>query len=109
VSGSNNVGGLVGQNYGFAGGAAGISNSNASGSVTGGGTVGGLVGMNFAYGSGSSATISSSNATGAVTGISGVGGLVGRITGLPAVLPASVIVMLPVRLQETVMSAALLG
>ena len=65
IQGGNNVGGLVGENYGR------ITNSYATGAVTGtGDEVGGLVGFN-------GGDITNSYATGAVTGNSRVGGLVG--------------------------------
>ncbi|WP_375454856.1 GLUG motif-containing protein, partial [uncultured Methylobacterium sp.] len=68
VSGSNAVGGLVGQNAGGT-----ITQSYATGAVSGGAFyVGGLVGYN------NGGTVSQSYATGAVTGTSSyVGGLVG--------------------------------
>ncbi|RVU11965.1 GLUG motif-containing protein, partial [Methylobacterium oryzihabitans] len=70
VSGSNDVGGLVGNNYGS------VSRSSATGAVSGVSSVGGLVGFNA-----SSGTVGQSFATGAVTGSAGtsfeVGGLVG--------------------------------
>ena len=65
VIGYMNVGGLVGFNWGT------VSNSYSTSSVTGGGNVGGLVGANW------EATVSSSYSTGSVTGNSSVGGLVG--------------------------------
>ena len=68
VTGSNNVGGLVGNNFNGT-----VSTSSASGAVTGSGySVGGLVGLN------DEGTVSNSSASGNVTGFSGVGGLVGR-------------------------------
>jgi filamentous hemagglutinin family protein len=70
VTGSSDVGGLMGLNYGSYGG---ISNSFSTGAVTGTATVGGLVGRNY----GSSDSINSSFSTGAVTGTTNVGGLVG--------------------------------
>ncbi|AMB44414.1 YDG domain-containing protein [Methylobacterium sp. AMS5] len=68
VTGSDNVGGLVGNNSGT------VSRSYASGSVTGSLDVGGLVGNN-------TGTVSQSYASGSVTGSSIVGGLVGSNTG----------------------------
>jgi hypothetical protein len=97
VMGNDNVGGLVGINYGgtvsdshskgsvtseegsYIGGLVGInyggtvSDSHSSGSVTGDENVGGLVGFNINRG-----TVSKSYSTGNVTGDDGVGGLVGR-------------------------------
>ncbi len=77
VSGTgNDVGGLVGYNYGTNGSAT-VSSSYATGSVSGtGNDVGGLVGYNAGNGA-----ISSSYATGNVTGASTVGGLVGDNAG----------------------------
>ena len=70
MSGSSQVGGLVGSNSGGT-----ISNSYATGSVRGSGdAVGGLVGLNIG------GAISNSYATGSVVGSSGVGGLVGGTT-----------------------------
>jgi hypothetical protein len=75
VSGSNNIGGLVGYNYGAT-----VSNSHASGNVTATGSqVGGLVG-NSANRNYAITSISDSYATGDVVGTSSVGGLVGRDT-----------------------------
>ena len=68
VSGNDNVGGLVGLNYGT------ISGSTVSGTVSGDGSVGGLVGSN-------NGTISESTASGAVSGDGSVGGLVGSNNG----------------------------
>jgi filamentous hemagglutinin family protein len=66
VTGSGNeVGGLVGNNYGD------VSNSYSTGDVNGSSTVGGLVGSNY-YG-----TVSNSYSTSDVSGLSSVGGLVG--------------------------------
>ena len=70
VTGQQNVGGLVGYNYG------GISNSQASGAVSGEQSVGGLAGVNYV-----GVTISTSSATGAVTGHKAIGGLVGANAG----------------------------
>lgn len=72
ISGKNNVGGLVGNNYGA------ITNSYTTGNVTGmGGTVGGLVGNNK-----SSGTITNSHSSGSVNGVqSSVGGLAGYNDG----------------------------
>jgi hypothetical protein len=68
VSGSWDVGGLVGYNsYGD------ISNCYSTGAVSGSSSVGGLVGFN----KGSSSSIISCYSTGAVSGSSSVGGLVG--------------------------------
>ncbi len=69
VSGSGyNVGGLVGYNYNST-----VSNSYSTVSVSSsGGYVGGLVGQNYHY-----STISNSYSTGSVSGSNGVGGLVG--------------------------------
>ena len=64
VTGNDNVGGLVGLNYGT------ISGSTVSGAVSGDGSVGGLVGLNYG-------TISGSTVSGAVSGDGSVGGLVG--------------------------------
>ncbi|MCL2011608.1 MAG: InlB B-repeat-containing protein [Cystobacterineae bacterium] len=77
VSGSVwNVGGLVGWNNGGT-----VQNSYATGSVNGSGNdgsgnVGGLVGFNYGNG-----TVQNSYATGSVNGSGGVGGLVGSNTG----------------------------
>jgi hypothetical protein len=94
VSGSNDVGGLVGSNHGgkisaayatgsvsgsgnYVGGLVGFNNGGtisaayASGSVSGSSNVGGLVGYNFI------GTIGAAYATGSVSGSGGVGGLVG--------------------------------
>jgi filamentous hemagglutinin family protein len=65
VSGTSDVGGLAGANYGGV-----FSSSHATGNVTGSGQVGGLVGVNYG-------PVSQSYATGAVSGASSVGGLVG--------------------------------
>jgi len=74
VSGTGNVGGLVGYNSSGT-----ISNSYATGNVSGSGSgsrsVGGLVGYN------SSGTISNSYATGSVSGSDYVGSLVGSNSG----------------------------
>jgi len=64
VTGSAQVGSLVGHNEGL------VNNSYSSGSVTGDSRVGGLVGWN-------QATLSNSYSSCSVTGDSGVGGLVG--------------------------------
>ena len=71
VSGSDYVGGLVGETGGFA---ADISNSYATGDVTGSGGVGGLVGL-------SDVGITNSYSTGGVIGDTAVGGLVGISVG----------------------------
>ncbi|WP_234993048.1 MULTISPECIES: InlB B-repeat-containing protein [unclassified Paenibacillus] len=73
VTGRQDVGGLVGRNFGGT-----ISNSYASGSVTGkSSNVGGLIGYNYFSG-----TISNSFATGSVTGGgSSAGGLIGYNLG----------------------------
>ena len=71
VSGSDYVGGLVGETGGFAGD---ISNSYATGDVTGSGGVGGLVGL-------SDVGITNSYSTGGVIGDTAVGGLVGISVG----------------------------
>jgi filamentous hemagglutinin family protein len=76
VTGTNNVGGLVGSNY------ANIANSYATDLVNGQTTVGGLVGFNS---NGSiSAHITNSYATGNVNGTSQVGGLIGLNEGFLA-------------------------
>ncbi len=67
VSGINNVGGLVGWNYGQ------IDQAYASGNVNGRYGVGGLVGLN------DGGQIRNAYATGAVNGNTGVGGLIGNI------------------------------
>ena len=67
VTGDEDVGGLVGSNYGDAS----ITTSYSTGTVTGNSSVGGLVGLNW-FGS-----ISTSYSTGSVSGNSDVGGLVG--------------------------------
>ncbi|MEI9989831.1 MAG: GLUG motif-containing protein [Rhizomicrobium sp.] len=67
VTGSTNVGGLVGRSYGGT-----IRDVYATGNVTGSGNVGGLVGDNIGAGA-----ISNAYATGSVSGGSIVGGLVG--------------------------------
>jgi filamentous hemagglutinin family protein len=69
VTGSNDVGSLVGYHYGGT-----INNSYATGSVTGGNNVGGLVGSNYG-------TITNSYATGSISGTQLVGGLVGYNSG----------------------------
>jgi hypothetical protein len=66
ITGSDEVGGLVGRNDGT------VSNSSASGDVTGSNHVGGLVGRNY------EGTVTTSAASGAVTGSKEVGGLVGE-------------------------------
>ena len=79
VTGNDNVGGLVGLNYGT------ISGSTVSGAVSGDGSVGGLVGLNervttyFSDGRVETreGTITNSAASGTVTGNDNVGGLVG--------------------------------
>ena len=82
ITGSNNVGGLVGRNN-----EGGITASYVTGTVTGSSDIGGLVGYN------DDGRITTSYATGMVTGSTGsenVGGLVGRNTvearGLPPVM-----------------------
>ncbi|MDZ4263455.1 MAG: GLUG motif-containing protein, partial [Pseudomonadota bacterium] len=82
VSGTDFVGGLIGESLGGS-----INNGYATGAVSGSSYVGGLVGRNIGvtggdgYGStganGSAGTVNNSYATGAVTGSSNVGGLVG--------------------------------
>jgi hypothetical protein len=74
VSGTVNVGGLVGINYGGT-----VSNSSSTGSVIGTSYVGGLVGYSVkSYSNQDAGTVSSSYATGSVSGTSdNVGGLVG--------------------------------
>lgn len=69
VSGTDIVGGLVGQNADSGT----ITNSYATGTVSGQSSVGGLVGGNY-----SSGTITNSYAFGSVIGTSYIGGLVGR-------------------------------
>jgi hypothetical protein len=69
VSGTTNVGGLVGGNSGT------ITNCYATGSVIGNRDVGGLVGMNGSWWR--AGTITNCYATGSVSGNSGVGGFVG--------------------------------
>ena len=77
VTGSYEVGGLVGNNDGY-GATANINNSHATGNVTGSSSsIGGLVGNNYGTDSGSG-SINNSYATGNVTGGSNVGGLVGE-------------------------------
>ena len=79
VTGNDNVGGLVGLNYGT------ISGSTVSGAVSGDGSVGGLVGLNervttyFSDGRVETreGTITNSAASGTVSGNDNVGGLVG--------------------------------
>jgi methylglyoxal synthase len=68
VTGDSRVGGLVGDNWYYRGI---LSNSYSTGSVTGSTQVGGLVGVNY-YGN-----VTHSYSTGSVTGSSQVGGLVG--------------------------------
>jgi hypothetical protein len=68
VTGSDRVGGLVGYSYSYSS----VSNSYSSGSVTGVGEVGGLVGSSYWYSS-----VSNSYSSGSVTGSDDVGGLVG--------------------------------
>ena len=83
IAAGNNVGGLVGQNSGSDGGAATISNSYATGSLSGNNDVGGLVGQNsglvgtYTGSVGGTASVGNSYATGNVSGISQIGGLVG--------------------------------
>jgi hypothetical protein len=79
VNGDNNVGGLVGNNYGT------VSSSYAAGSVRGASGVGGLVGQNDAL-TGNSGAVINGYATGSVIGtsetqVADVGGLVGRNLG----------------------------
>jgi len=76
VTGSSDVGALVGQLRATNNGTASIDNAWASGTVNGVANVGGLVGSNQAD-EGSTATISNVHATGTVTGKQHVGGLVG--------------------------------
>ena len=66
IQGGDNVGGLVGEHYGF------ILNSYASGAVSGNGNVGGLVGWTESV-----SHIINSYASGTVSGVNAVGGLVG--------------------------------
>ena len=74
VTGGENVGGLVGYNYGEDGGGA-IIGSHATGAVSGTNYSGGLVGYDE-YG-----TIDTAYATGTVNGTDSVGGLVGYASG----------------------------
>jgi uncharacterized repeat protein (TIGR02543 family) len=78
VSGGNDAGGLVGDNYGGAT----VSNCYCTGSVAGGQSVGGLIGVN------SGDIVANSYSAGSVTGDVYVGGLIGRNRptrlGLPA-------------------------
>ncbi|WP_454731262.1 MULTISPECIES: GLUG motif-containing protein [Cupriavidus] len=76
VTGSGDVGALVGQLRATNNGTASIDNAWASGTANGVANVGGLVGSNQAD-EGSTATISNAHATGTVTGKQHVGGLVG--------------------------------
>jgi hypothetical protein len=78
VSGTgNSVGGLLGFNEGGS-----VSHSHATGSVTSTGQlVGGLVGYSDSVGGTGGGSISASSATGAVTGTEEVGGLVGYLDG----------------------------
>jgi len=80
VEGADNVGGLIGRNYGLENTTITVENSYATGMVTGTGSnvnVGGLVGYNNSLG-----TITSSYATGEVTGTGNyIGGLVGHNNG----------------------------
>jgi filamentous hemagglutinin family protein len=76
VTGSNNVGGLVGYNLGGS-----ITQSYATGAVTGSNNVGGLAGYNGGLPGSNVGTITQSYATGAVTGSIFVGGLVGNNSG----------------------------
>jgi filamentous hemagglutinin family protein len=69
VSGSVDVGGLVGFNYGT------VTNSYATGNASGTYDTGGLVGGNYL------GSVSNSYATGSVSGASGVGGLAGANSG----------------------------
>ena len=72
VSGTDQVGGLVGYSYRYSYYANNISNAYATGSVTGTSSVGGLVGYNYL------GTISDAHATGRVSASNGhAGGLVG--------------------------------
>jgi len=73
VTGSDCVGGLVGENY-----LSSVSNSHSSANVTGESRVGGLVGF-------STGDVIDSYATGSVTGTYKVGGLVGRSWGGPII------------------------
>ena len=70
ITGAENVGGLVGDNWEGT-----VSDSYATGSVTGGSNVGGLVGWNY------EGDVSNSHAIGSVTGLVGAGGLVGENRG----------------------------
>jgi hypothetical protein len=78
ITGSIDVGGLVGDNN--LGGT--VSNASASGAVNGSKQVGGLVGFN-------SGTVSTSSASGAITGDAAVGGLVGYNPGTVSTSAAS--------------------
>ena len=69
ITGKDDIGGLVGINYGI------ISNNSASGSVDGDDNIGGLVGYN------ETGTISNSSASGSADGDRRVGGLVGINNG----------------------------
>jgi len=72
----NEIGGLVGLNYGY------VGNSYATGNVSGGSFVGGLLGGSFASNGISSSGTSNNYATGNVRGSSYVGGLVGSATSM---------------------------
>ena len=76
VDGGDNVGGLVGWNFGVDEGIASIVNSYATGPVTGDNKVGGHIGLNEV--DGGTASIVNSYATGAVRGVNKVGGLAGE-------------------------------
>jgi|GEM_PF-1687182 len=79
TSTGNNVGGLVGQNYGYGSGGI-VQNSYAAVKVTGNNHVGGLVGKNYGAASGAG-IVRNSYATGDVSGNEEVGGLVGHNYG----------------------------
>jgi hypothetical protein len=76
ISGDQDVGGLVGFNYGGS-----ITMSYSTGTVTGNESVGGLVGESLGGGFVARCIITASYSTGSVSGNSLVGGLVGRHSG----------------------------
>ena len=78
VSGSNRVGGLVGENLGT------VSNSYSTGNVTGDEYVGGLVGYN------EQSSVENTYSTGSVIGKEDVGGLVGENNNGSAPTPSGI-------------------
>jgi filamentous hemagglutinin family protein len=86
VSGTNNVGGLVGLSEGVSS----VIASSASGNVTGANSIGGLVGSISASG-GTASVVAQSSATGNVTASNaGAGGLIGLANGGGASVPVEI-------------------